>query len=363
MDTITGESKPEFAEELKARARRLREQQPKLRARNVAEELEVSEGELLACHVGDNVTRLADDAQGILQSVLALGEVMALTRNESCVHERKGVYDNGQFFRQGAQSLGLFLNPDIDLRLFMDHWKYGFAAREQSRNGVRKSLQFFDQAGQAIHKIYLTSSSDEKAYENLVSKFRNPEQDTHIETRAHAARAATMPDEAIDWEGLRHAWENLKDTHDFHEMLHRFQTGREQAFRHIGRDFAYQVDVNAPRHILELVRDQQCEMMVFVGNQGCLQIHTGPVHKLVEHGPWYNVLDPMFNLHLREDQVAAVWVTKKPTEDGIVTALEIFDADSELIATFFGKRKPGIPELPLWREIIAEIPATTDAVS
>ena len=363
MDMITSESRSELAEELKARARRLREQQPQLRARNVAEELEVSEGELLACHVGDNVTRLADDAQGILQSVLALGEVMALTRNESCVHERKGIYDNGRFFRQGAESLGLFLNPDIDLRLFMDHWRYGFAACEQSRSGMRKSLQFFDQAGQAIHKIYLTSNSDEKAYEDLVSKFKNPEQDTYIETRSHAVRTATAPDEAIDWKGLRHAWENLKDTHDFHEMLHRFRAGREQAFEKIGEDFACRVDNDAPRRVLERVRDLDCEMMVFVGNRGCLQIHTGPVHTLVEKGPWYNVLDPMFNLHLREDRIAAVWVTKKPTEDGIVTALEIFDADNELIATFFGKRKPGIPELTLWREIIAEIPPAAATVN
>ena len=46
---------------------------------------------------------------------------------------------------------------------------------------------------------------------------------------------------------------------------------------------------------------------------------------------------------------------KKPTKDGIVTGLEVYDAQGELIVYFFGKRKPGIPELESWREIIKNL--------
>ena len=230
-------------------------------------------------------------------------------------------------------------------------------AIEQTRGGPRKSLQFFDKEGQAIHKVYLTSESDEAAYDALVEKHRNIQQDTFIDIDAYEKKAADTPDDQVDWKEFRAAWEGLKDTHDFFPMLRKFKVGREQALTHIGSDFAYQVENDSARRVLDSVRDKQCEMMVFVGNRGCIQIHTGPVEKLVEYGPWYNVLDPMFNLHLREDHIARTWVTKKPTEDGTVTALEIFDGEGELIATFFGKRKPGIPELELWREIIGEIPS------
>jgi putative hemin transport protein len=27
-------------------------------------------------------------------------------------------------------------------------------------------------------------------------------------------------------------------------------------------------------------------------------------------GPWYNILDPSFNLHLREDAIDQVWVVR-----------------------------------------------------
>ncbi|WP_025897980.1 hemin-degrading factor [Sneathiella glossodoripedis] len=342
--------------ELAQRYADLKAEKPDLRIRNAAVELGVSEGELLASGVGPKIIRLRNEPEKILTEIQKLGEVMALTRNESCVHERKGVYENPKFFTHGQMKTGLFVNPDIDLRLFMTHWSHCFAVSEQSKAGERHSVQFFDKSGTAIHKIYLTNKSEKSAFDSLVDDFRSDDQSRLMEIEAYAEKAAEKPDEEIDWDGFRNAWENLKDTHDFFPMLRKFGVGREQGFRKIGEDFAKQVGTNAARTVLEKARDYNCEIMVFVGNRGCIQIHTGPVKKLVEFDNWFNVLDPMFNLHLDESKIASSWVTRKPTEDGIVTALEVFDAEGEIIATFFGKRKPGESELELWRDIISEIP-------
>ncbi len=357
MNQATASINNEATKTLKERYEQLKRDKPNLRIRNIADELGVSEGELLALSVGETAVRLIDNPQEILKSVHVLGEVMALTRNEDCVHERKGIYENAQFFEHGKMKQGLFVNPDIDLRLFMSQWQYCFAVSEETKSGPRKSLQFFDKAGVAIHKIYLTTKSNNTEFEPLVEKFTADKQENVITVEAYEPKPADKPDNEIDWDGFRDSWNNLKDTHDFYPMLKKFKVGREQALRFAGTNLAYEVDNTASRQMLELARDKQCEIMVFVGNRGCIQIHTGPVNKLVEHENWYNVLDPMFNLHLNEDSIAHTWVTKKPTEDGIVTALELFDANSELIVTFFGKRKPGIPELELWREIIDAIPA------
>lgn len=324
-----------------------------LRTRNAARQLKISEGELLAAHVGVHVIRLQDGPQKILESIVSLGEVMAITRNDGCVHERKGIYENSSFNKHGNMSIGLFVNPDIDLRLFMSHWIFCFAVNENDR----KSIQFFDKSGEALHKIYLTNNSDKQAYEKLIEKFQHESQDPFIIVDSYEPKTVDRSDSEIDWIGFRETWENLKDTHDFDPMLRKFKVGRQQALQNIGRDFAYLVHNDAPRKILQLARDKQCEIMVFVGNRGCIQIHTGPVQKLLEQGTWYNVLDPKFNLHLDEDHIAKTWVTRKPTVDGIVTALEVFDQHGEIITTFFGKRKPGIPELDLWREIIKTLPA------
>jgi putative hemin transport protein len=39
-----------------------------------------------------------------------------------------------------------------------------------------------------------------------------------------------------------------------------------------------------------------------------------------------------------------------------VTSVELFDAQGECIATLFGARKPGIPELETWRTLVENLP-------
>ena len=73
------------------------------------------------------------------------------------------------------------------------------------------------------------------------------------------------------------------------------------------------------------------------------------------------MLDPGFNLHLREDAIASVWVVEKPTSDGIVTSIEAFDHDGELMAMFFGARKPGQPERADWRTLVTKATAQAAA--
>jgi putative hemin transport protein len=102
--------------------------------------------------------------------------------------------------------------------------------------------------------------------------------------------------------------------------------------------------------------------MVFVGNPGMLQIYSGPIQKVVSIGAWINVMDPRFNLHLRSDSVAQAWIVRKPTADGIVTSVELFNDNGEAIAMFFGERKPGKPELTAWRTLVDELLTQSTAV-
>ncbi len=66
--------------------------EPRLRARDLAARLGISEAELVALgHDDVDVTPLRKDWAAIVAAVPELGRVMALTRNRHVVHERKGV--------------------------------------------------------------------------------------------------------------------------------------------------------------------------------------------------------------------------------------------------------------------------------
>ena len=331
-------------------------QQKKPRARDAAIELGVSEGALIASIVGARgdarAIRLKSAGADIVKELPPLGPLMALTRNEHCVHEKIGPYVNVSI----NPGNGLVLGEQIDLRIFPSHWRHAFAVLDVTSDGLRRSIQIFDPSGTAVHKIFQKPQTDVAAFDKLIAKWTDGDQSDRFAALPRMPRKKDRPDNAIDVAGLRAHWEVLQDTHDFFGLLRDFDVGRLQALRLVGGDLAYQVDTQSLAQTLEIAVTAGVPIMVFVGNPGCIQIHTGPVKTLKRMGPWFNVLDPDFNLHLREDAILSAWVVLKPTRDGIVTSLELYDADDFCFAQLFGARKPGKPELESWRALVASLP-------
>ena len=97
------------------------------RAKDAATSLNISEGAAIAAHAGVHdhalkATPLKGPWVELLQALELCGPVMALTRNESTVHEKVGVYQN----ISATGHMGLALGEAIDLRLFFSRWHAGF---------------------------------------------------------------------------------------------------------------------------------------------------------------------------------------------------------------------------------------------
>lgn len=331
-------------ETLRQRHQALADAHPKLRMRDRAQRLGASEAELVAAGCGVAVRQLGGTAQQLFRDLGTLGPVMALSRNDHAVHERHGQY-------QGIEAdgpVGIVLGPDIDLRMFFGNWRYFYAVTEHGRD----SLQFFDRAGEAVHKVYRTDATDAAAWRAYVDRHAVA---TVTPVLPEPVAPATESEAPADAEAMRAHWLGLKDTHDFFAMLRQFKVSRLGALRTAGEDLAQQVGNTAVETVLGRAAESALPVMCFVGNRGIVQIHTGPVHKLVRTGPWFNVLDEAFNLHLNTEAVASSWVVNKPTVDGWVTSLELYGAGGELIVQFFGERKPGKPELGAWRALLQSL--------
>ncbi len=328
---------------------KLAQESPRLRAIDIADRIGVSEAQLIASRVGQWAQRLAPDRfADILRGLPAVGEVMALTRNEHVVHEKVGSY--GHVTIQPGHAI--VLNHHIDLRLFMGQWHHGFALTQPlADGGVRQSLQFFDASGRAVHKVFARGETDMAAWSALVSRCVATEQSDTLGVKPLPALPADLPDEQIDQAGMHAHWSAMRDTHDFFGMLRDFRVGRHQAMRLIGSEYAMPVANDAVRIMLEQAAASGLSIMCFVGNPGCIQIHTGPVANIKMMGDWLNVMDPKFNLHLRTDRIATSWLVRKPTDDGVVTSLELFDEQQRQFVQFFGERKPGQKENAQWREL------------
>src|SRR5690606_21427896 len=128
-----------------AAIRRARAENPNMRERDIATFLGISEAELVAAFCGEGAIRIEPHCERSFAALEGLGEVMALTRNASAVHEKIGTYEKFS----GGRHAGIVLGEDIDLRLFPRHWKHAFAVEKRDGQTVRRSLQFFDAHGDA----------------------------------------------------------------------------------------------------------------------------------------------------------------------------------------------------------------------
>ena len=152
--------------------RMARAENPKMRERDLAAQLGVSETELVAAHCGDGVLRIEPRVNDVLTGLEAVGEVMALTRNESAVHEKIGIYDKVVTGKHNAMVLG----EQIDLRIFPKVWAHGFAVEKRDGDEIRRSLQFFDASGEAVHKVHLRAGSSLYAFQKLVTALASADQ-------------------------------------------------------------------------------------------------------------------------------------------------------------------------------------------
>lgn len=340
---------------LKQQLTTYQKENPKARIYNTAQDLGVSELEILELDDKQKITYLGNQYKEILPSLAPLGRVMALTRNEHAVSETKGVYDQVSFMERAP--MGIAHNEVIDMRYFISNWAHVYAVTATTSRGESNSLQFFDKYGTAIHKIYATTDTNLEAYHALVEKYSKTagNRTTEIEKNKPAKSPTASPD-TIDAAAFGEEWLGMKDTHDFFGLLRKHNLDRQDAFRLAPAGTTYPVETTAIVQMLQEAAKTELPIMVFLGNPSCLQIFTGTVHKLFEIQDWYNVMDDNFNLHLKTSSIATAWVVKKHTSDGIVTSLELFDDAGEHILYCFGKRKPGIPELPEWRALVDKLP-------
>ncbi|MEN3040524.1 MAG: ChuX/HutX family heme-like substrate-binding protein [Bacteroidia bacterium] len=333
-------------QELRMAYETLRKNHPNLYLRDAADQLGVSEMELLRLEAGHNVTRLKPDITGILEALPTLGPLKALSRNRWVVIETTGTYP-APFTERGTM---VFTSPIIDLRVYLSAWKYAFAVKSFGKDGKPLySFQFFTEWGEAIHKVYLTLPEQTEKWEYLVQRFshenQSPEAESIIPAPDLRRSAPLEPSSKI---AFLEKWGNLTDTHEFFGLLRAFDVDRLTAMEAATGMYAWQLPKEALYSLLEWARNTQTPIMFFVGNAGIHHIYSGTVRNISLARGWLNVLDPDFNIHINPEGISRVYIVRKPTKEGDIYSLEVFGPAGEEVLWIFGARKPGLPVPQSW---------------
>ena len=190
------------------------------------------------------MTRIDGSALKLLERVAGLGEVMALSRNESAVHEKIGVYEN---IKSGAQA-AIVLGENIDLRIFPSRWEHGFAVPR--RMATRSASACNISIRPATRCTRCTCARLE--CRGLSRDRRRAEAGRPVARNSSRLRPSNAADETADVsrDELRDNWSKLTDTHEFFGMLKRLKIGRQAAVRTVGDDYAWKLDNSATAEMM-----------------------------------------------------------------------------------------------------------------
>lgn len=321
-----------------AEIRRKQSERSDMRPRDLADMLGISEAEYLCAWLDDGIRCISCKPEEIFPKLAEVGPLMALTRNASAVHETVGFFERFSTYRTTAECHG----PGIRTHLTSKNWVYGFSV-EKRQNEKRQdamhrtekrlcSFQFFDRNGIAVHKIHTRPNSDLSAWDRIAKAIGFDIDPDEIRSQLQVHRAPE-PRRVMSTSGLEKMFEGCKSNLEFHRVSN-----------------------EAIEQMLKAASANGLSLICKVNSTGCLQTYEGPVAKIVTMGPWVNIMDDQFHMHLRKDHLIGTYIASRANGAEVRTSLEAYDASGTRVI-YFANQDDGTAENEnLWQKIIDELP-------
>lgn len=308
----------------------------------------------------------------IMARVLDLGQVQVRSAQANASISRVGIPNrlpeawsrsSGDAAKDQAQRASNRLNGNgyfgdqVDLRFRFPAWEYAFALIDTTNaDCARRSLVFFNAAGQLIHTVTLANTSHEAEFDALVKDFRHADQSVPAQlepVQALDAQAPSVADAEVDLKAYHAAWNAIADVHQFNRVLRDFKLKREQSVRLGPTDKARALAPAAVEELLRSAVKEAIPIMVFVSNGGVIQVHGARIHNVRAVGDWLVVDDPDSYITINRAAVHSAWAIERAG----VYSVDLFDGQAQLIASFFGVRSKDNPEPAPWINLVKRLPA------
>tara|TARA_Y100000590_G_scaffold227747_1_gene257025 strand:+ start:1466 stop:2437 length:972 start_codon:yes stop_codon:yes gene_type:complete len=245
----------------------------KIRIRDAALQLNFSEAELLSTKINSSVKYLIiNDLYKFFKNILNIEKLMFLTRNNYCVHEKIVLSKNIKI--KFEQYITIFYKEKPLVIFDKNTCKFIFSEIKNHNNKNLKSFQFFNQSGCSILKIYV-KSDDNSIYEKIVEEYSS----SYNYEVQKKIKNITYDNSVLLKSILSKNFINNNEPIKFIKKIN------------------YK---NSIRNILEFSSKKKIQLMIYVIGPSIIQFHFGKINKLVEYMDWYNILDPEFNLHLKD---------------------------------------------------------------
>tara|TARA_B100000676_G_C17999153_1_gene799797 strand:- start:552 stop:1502 length:951 start_codon:yes stop_codon:yes gene_type:complete len=283
---------------LKSKWKKFQQDNPKVRIRDAAYQMKVSEAELLSTEINETVSfLLIEDMTAFIKDVLKVDKIMLLIRSDYVVHEKTIKTKN--ITLEDNQIIDLDKNDCSILDFNIDAFEYVFFQKKMHSNRELKSFQFFDKAGMAILKIYL-KGKDLGFFDEIDLKYKktyNYEMQSDLDINNS----------------------NLLDSKIKINLPYDTSNSKTSC-----RD----ISVKSLRLILENASDMKTPIQIHALGLGTIQYHRNTVRNIVDYGPWVNVIDQKFNLHVLENGLTRASLIQYQFKDCQQYLINFFDKNN-----------------------------------
>jgi putative hemin transport protein len=301
------------------------------RHRDIASLLNVTEVELIDSHVGvtklesiksfpslARAIRLKPSWSNIIHDVRSFGEVMSLTRNVHAVHENLAFYKQTSF----SDGVGMVLSEELTMRLMYEKWEHGYLFEECKSTVLQRSIQFFDEFGTPVHKIFLMPHSHHWFFDELAKRWADSNQEPGI-----IVQEKFEPDEPIIKGGLVSIIEE------------RYASQKEI------------IDPDVVHSLLRSSVELKLPLICTVQNDGANQSHDGILDEVRDHNHWLHLINQQFNCHLQLALMPKMFINHQESPYSI----EMMNEEGFLLASIAVSAKATPADRQAWEELLDKV--------
>ena len=303
----------------------------KLRHREIASFLNVSELELIDAH--SSVTklesiksspnlaraiRLKPSWSNIISDIQGFGEVLSLTRNVHAAHENLAFYKHAS----SSDGVGMVLSDELSMRLMFSRWEYGYLFEECKSTALERSVQFFNEFGVPVHKIFLLPHSHHWYFEDLAKKWADSNQEPGVIVQDKLR---------IEQCSARGAMAAMIEERNAHQ-----------------REF---IEPDAMSFLLSWAANAKLPLNITVQNDGADQSHEGVLDEVKSRQDWLHLSNQQFNCHLQMTPALKIQVNHhvKPY------SIEMFDHSGFLLALIALSMRATQAEREIWESGLEQL--------
>ena len=278
-----------------------KENNKKIRIRDVAKKLNVSEAELLSTKVNDDVSYLKIKNYNLFfKDILNSDKLMFLIRTDNIVHEL--IVDSSYIDIKKNSFFDLKQNFPI-LEFNSKSFSYTFFEKKNHSGKELRSFQIFNKSGHSVLKIYLKGKST-YIFDRIAKKY-TIEYDYIIQKNKHKF---------------------FVDSNKI-EIFSFFKTDYNLDAK-FALDKQINLGNNTLRYILEKSSAKKVPIQIHAFGNTIIQYYRGKVNNVIDFGPWINIIDKGFNIHIFESKITNAFLNKYTDNNNTLFVINFFDIDN-----------------------------------